>query len=216
MFSKDNYSAHGIKEQTQQPGDGCGTNGETHLPMAQGKSNRRLRGSISESSPMLPSSSIRIGMNAVGLLACGSSDLEAAFPVLLAPVALLLHSSPLTVAGPRRILTGFPYTESQMLYGSFRKVARFIYVTGDSYRCICLDCFRDNRHSTHKRSSWRLIDPRPSLAPRFRSRASVQPHARPPVSPLPANLFLNTAEWGHEKQISSRGHTSTGRVTVSS
>ncbi|MCU1252249.1 MAG: transcriptional regulator [Edaphobacter sp.] len=63
---------------------------------------------------------------------------------------------------------------------------------------------------THNRSSWRLINPRPPLAPRFRSQASVQPHATPPVSLRPANLLLNTAEWGREKQISSRGHTSPG------
>ena len=62
----------------------------------------------------------------------------------------------------------------------------------------------------HHFSEWRLINPRPSLAPRFRSQASVQPHATPPVSLRPANLLLNTAEWGREKQISSRGHTSPG------
>jgi hypothetical protein len=61
-----------------------------------------------------------------------------------------------------------------------------------------------------------LIDPRLSLAPQFRSRASVQPRARQPVSPRPANLLLSTAEWGREKQISSRGHTSPGSTTVSS
>src|ERR1700681_3565923 len=61
-----------------------------------------------------------------------------------------------------------------------------------------------------------LINPRPSLAPQFHSRASVQPHARPPVSLRPANLLLNTSEWGHEKQISTRGHTSPGCTTVSS
>ena len=62
----------------------------------------------------------------------------------------------------------------------------------------------------HHFSEWSLINPRPSLAPRFRSQASVQPHATPPVSLRPANLLLNTAEWGREKQISSRGHTSPG------
>ena len=65
---------------------------------------------------------------------------------------------------------------------------------------------RDPHRYIHSRSSWSLITPRTSLAPRFRSRASVQLHARPRVSLRPANLLLNTAEWGHEKQISSRGH----------
>jgi len=55
----------------------------------------------------LPSRSIRIGVNSAGLLACGSSD-RSCLPSTLAPVANLLLSSPLTVAGPRRILTGFP------------------------------------------------------------------------------------------------------------
>src|SRR5579859_8125469 len=73
-----------------------------------------------------------------------------------------------------------------------------------------------HRRYTHNRSSWSLISPRPALAPRFRSRASVQPHARPPVALRPASLLLNTAEWGHEKQISSRGRTSPGCMTVSS
>src|SRR5262249_12717020 len=63
-------------------------------------------------------------------------------------------------------------------------------------------------------SSWRFTNPRPSLAPRFRNRASVQPHARPLVSLRPGDLLLNTAEWGHEKQISSRGHASPGCMTV--
>jgi hypothetical protein len=58
----------------------------------------------------LPSRSIRIDMNPVGLLACGSSD-ESCLPSKM-PVANLLPSSPLTVAGPRRICTGFPITES--------------------------------------------------------------------------------------------------------
>src|SRR6478609_8239226 len=59
-----------------------------------------------------------------------------------------------------------------------------------------------------------LINPGPPLAPRFRSRASGQPHARPPVLLRPANLLGNTAEWGREKQRSGRGHISAGRMTV--
>ena len=65
----------------------------------------------------LPSRSIRIGVNPVGLLACGSSD-RSCLPSAPAPVACLLRSSPLTVAGPRRNRTGFPInTESSILYG---------------------------------------------------------------------------------------------------
>src|ERR1043166_8619673 len=60
------------------------------------------------------------------------------------------------------------------------------------------------------RQPLRFINPGPPLALRFQSRASAQPHARPPVSLRPANLLLNTAEWGREKQRSGRGHTSTG------
>src|SRR5215467_13811327 len=48
-------------------------------------------------------------------------------------------------------------------------------------------------HFTHNRSLWRFINPKPPLAPRFRSRASVQPHARPPFSLRPASLLLKTA-----------------------
>ena len=58
-------------------------------------------------------------MNPVGLLACGSSERNC-LPSAFAPVARMFRSSPLTVAGPRRIYTGFPsYTESYVLYGSF-------------------------------------------------------------------------------------------------
>jgi hypothetical protein len=61
-----------------------------------------------------------------------------------------------------------------------------------------------------------LTNPAPPLALPFQSRASVQLHARPLVSLLPANLLLSTAEWGHERQISNPAHTATGRMIVSS
>jgi hypothetical protein len=48
-------------------------------------------------------------------------------------------------------------------------------------------------HGLMARIQW-LIKPRPSLAPRFRSRASVQPHARPPVSLRRANPLEHRSE----------------------
>jgi len=60
------------------------------------------------------------GVNPVGLLACSSSG-RSCLPSAFAPVANMLLSSLLTVAGPRRIFTGFPCnTESQILYGSLQ------------------------------------------------------------------------------------------------
>src|SRR5579864_540046 len=58
------------------------------------------------------------------------------------------------------------------------------------------------------RAGGQLINPKPLLDPRFRSRANVRPRARPPVSLRPANLLLNTAEWDREKQISNPGNSS--------
>jgi hypothetical protein len=63
----------------------------------------------------LPSRSIRIGVNPVGLLACGSSERNC-LPSAFAPVACLLRSSPLTVAGPRRTYTGFPNAQGLPVY----------------------------------------------------------------------------------------------------
>jgi hypothetical protein len=73
-----------------------------------------------------------------------------------------------------------------------------------------------HRHCTHLHISLGLTTPALPLAPRFHSRASVQPHARPHVSLLPANLLWNTAEWGRERQRSVQGHNLAGRMTVSS
>ena len=68
-----------------------------------------------------PSKPIRIGENSVGLLACRSSARNC-LPSTEAPVAQLFRSSLLTVAGPRRISTGFPYnTEAFILYGKAAK-----------------------------------------------------------------------------------------------
>ena len=64
------------------------------------------------------------------------------------------------------------------------------------------------------KASSKFTTPTPLLAPRSQSRASVQLHARPPASLLPASFLLNTAEWGREKQISNREHTASGRTTV--
>jgi hypothetical protein len=84
----------------------------------------------------------------------------------------------------------------------------------ENYRGIAY--FTQNRLFTHNSNSRNLTIPGPLLAPRFHSRASAQPHARPRVLLLPADLLLNTAEWGREKQRSSRGHISPGRMTASS
>ena len=55
-------------------------------------------------------------------------------------------------------------------------------------------------HRTEHRHD--LKDPIPSLPPHH-GQASVQPHAKPRVSPQLANLLLNTAELGREKQKSN-------------
>ena len=91
-----------------------------------------------------------------------------------------------------------------------RRERRFAALDGLVGNPKVIGWWRGHRRCTHHHSSWRLINPRPSLAPPFRSRASVQPHARPLVSLRPADRLLNTAESGHEKQISSRGHASPG------
>ena len=73
--------------------------------------------------------------------------------------------------------------------------------------------------SSPRKSGSPLINPGLPLAPQFQSPASVPPHARPSVSLRPANLHwyeLYTAEWGHGKRRSNRGHTSGHRMTVSS
>lgn len=100
----------------------------------------------------LPSRSIRIGVNPVGLLAYGSSD-RSCLPSAFAPVACLLLSSPLTVAGPRRILTGFPSnTESRFLYGSLYRSVKDLQPMSRSPRwCIaCPAKEHSNIKSSHR------------------------------------------------------------------
>ena len=73
---------------------------------------KRRFGLIPESLSTFPSRPIRIDVNSAGLLARASLD-GSCLPSAIAPVAYLLPSSALTVAGPLRICTGFPYkTES--------------------------------------------------------------------------------------------------------
>ncbi len=78
---------------------------------------------LQESSSQLPSSSIRTGVNSVGLLTCGSSN-RSCLPSAAAPVACLLRSSPLTVAGPCRIFTGFPCTQNPRRYTAVYKISQ--------------------------------------------------------------------------------------------